>query len=60
MQEFLEAATRFSVRMDKAVWGVPMLALLLGTGIYLTIRLNFLQFRRFGFIMKKTVGRLFS
>lgn len=60
MQEFLKAATEFSVKMDKQVWGIPMLALLLGTGIYLSYRLGFLQFRRFGYIMKHTIGRLFS
>ena len=26
------------------VWGVPMLTLLVGTGLYLTIRLKFMQF----------------
>ncbi len=44
---------------DDAVWGVPTLVLLIGTGIFLTIRLRFLQFRKFGYIMKHTVGKLF-
>ena len=47
-------------RFDALVWGIPMLVLLLGTGIFLSIRLRFLQFRKFGFIMKHTVGQLFS
>ena len=37
-----------------------MLILLIGTGIFLSFRLGFLQFRRFGFIMKHTVGKLFE
>ena len=41
-------------------WGIPMLILLLGTGIFLSARLGFLQFRKFGTIMKNTVGKLFN
>lgn len=33
--------------MRDAVWGVPTLVLLLGTGLYFTIRLRGLQFRKF-------------
>jgi len=34
--------------IDKVVWGVPMIVLLVGTGIFLTIRLKGLQFRALG------------
>lgn len=40
------------------VWGPYMLALLVGTGIFLTIRSGFMQFRHFGTIFKNTVGIL--
>ncbi|MDD5921758.1 MAG: sodium:alanine symporter family protein [Eubacteriales bacterium] len=60
MDEILTRLTEFSSRLDAAVWGIPMLALLLGTGIFLSARLGFLQFRHFGTIMKNTVGRLFE
>lgn len=30
------------------VWGIPLLVLLVGTGLYLTIRLGFLQFHSMG------------
>ena len=36
-----------------------MLALLVGTGIFLTFRTGWVQVRRFGYIMKNTVGSLF-
>ena len=36
------------VSLDKFVWGVPMIVLLVGTGIFLTIRLKGLQFRALG------------
>ncbi|OEH91415.1 alanine/glycine:cation symporter family protein [Bacillus solimangrovi] len=34
------------------VWGVPLLVLLVGTGIYLTIRLTFLQFSALPYALK--------
>lgn len=40
------------------VWGPYMLALLVGTGIFLTVRSGFMQFRHFGTIFKNTVGIL--
>ena len=40
------------------VWGPVMLFLLVGTGIYLTVRCGCLQARRFGFIMRSTLGSL--
>ena len=45
--------------VNSFVWGVPTLALLIGTGIFVTVRLNFLQFTKFGYIMKNTLGKLF-
>ncbi len=55
----MQFITGFSKGLNNIVWGIPMLILLIGTGIYLSVRLGFLQFRRFGFIMRQTVGRLF-
>ena len=43
-------------KIDDLVWGPWMLALLLGTGIYLTIRLRFLNIRRLGFALKCAFG----
>ena len=43
----------------RVAWGLFMCCLLVGTGLYLSIRSGFLQFRKFGHIMKNTVGRLF-
>lgn len=42
------------------VWGVPVLLLILGTGIYFTIRLDFVQFKRFGFCFKETIIKAFK
>ena len=42
------------------VWGVPMLVLLVGGGILLTIRNRGVQFRKFGYAMKNTIGKIFK
>lgn len=57
--ETMKNITEIINQFDSLVWGIPMLALLLGTGVFLSIRLRFMQFRKFGYIMKKTVGQLF-
>lgn len=47
-------------RLDNFAWGPVMLVLLVGTGVYLSIRLLFPQFVHFGYAMKNTVGRMFK
>ena len=41
-------------------WGPWMLVLLLGTGVYLSCRMGFLQFSKFGYAMKNTIGKVFQ
>lgn len=40
------------VKIDDFAWGVPMLCLIMGTGILLTVRLRGMQFRRLGLALK--------
>ncbi|OZI11446.1 sodium:alanine symporter family protein [Bacillaceae bacterium SAS-127] len=42
------------------IWGMPMILLLLGGGVFLTIRIGFFQFRYFPHIIKETFGKIFS
>lgn len=42
------------------LWGIPMLIWIVGGGLYLSIRLGFLQFTRLGFILKNTIGKSFG
>lgn len=42
------------------VWGVPMMILIVGTGVYFSFRTGFLQFRKFGYMMKNTIGKCFQ
>mgnify|MGYP000444193176 FL=1 len=37
------------------LWGLPLLITILATGVYLTVRSGFFQFRHFGYIVKKHV-----
>lgn len=42
------------------LWGIPLLVLLGGGGLFLTIYLGFFQFRYFPFIIRQTFGKIFS
>lgn len=44
----LEAFTKFLVKIDDYVWGLPLIIAILAVGLLLTIRLRGLQFRRMG------------
>lgn len=43
--------------VDDFVWGPVMLVLLMGTGIFLTIRLKFLPWRNLGYALKQTLQK---
>ncbi|MDK2785015.1 MAG: alanine or glycine:cation symporter, family [Bacillota bacterium] len=45
-------------KVNAIVWGPPMLVLLVGTGIYLTIRQGWPQVSKFGYAMRHTLGKL--
>ena len=46
--------------LNDIAWGPWMLILLVGTGIYLSVRVKFIQFARFGHIAKNTIGKVFK
>ena len=46
--------------LNGIAWGPWMLVLLVGTGIYLSIRVGFIQFSKFGHAMKNTIGKIFQ
>lgn len=51
----MEQFTALLESIDGVVWGVPMIILIMGTGIFLTIRLGVLQFRKLGLALKYMV-----
>ncbi len=42
------------------LWGIPMLILIIGAGIVVSVRTKFLQLRKFGYSMKQTMGKTFK
>lgn len=39
------------------LWGLPLLITILATGVYLTVRSGFFQFRHFGYIVKNMFSK---
>lgn len=57
----MEAAiTNINNAINGVVWGPPMLILLIGAGLILTFVTGFFVYRKFGFIMKNTFGKIFD
>ena len=56
----LETLLSFNSELNSIVWGPWMLLALVGIGIYLTIRLRFLQFTKFAFTWRETMGKAFK
>ncbi|MBE6030118.1 MAG: alanine:cation symporter family protein [Clostridiales bacterium] len=44
--------TELMVKIDDMVWGVPLIVLIMGTGLLLTCRIGLLQFRKLGLALK--------
>ena len=54
----IETITRANEWLNGIVWGPPMLVLLVGTGLLLTVLTGAVQFRRFGTAMREVLGKL--
>ena len=52
--------TEINEKINGFVWGLPMMILILGVGVYLSIRCGFPQFCHFVHIMKNTLGKAFE
>ena len=55
----MELIAQINGAVNGFVWGAPMLVLLIGVGILMTVRNRGLQFRKFGYAMKNTIGKIF-
>ena len=42
------------------LWGTPLIVLMIFTGLYFTIRSGFFQVAHFKYILKRTLGTVFS
>ncbi len=53
----MEKFSQIVTQIDDFVWGPVMLILLVGTGIFLTIRTHFLPWRNLGYAIKSTLSK---
>ena len=60
MEGIYQAIASVNSWINGIVWGIPALVLLMGAGIFLTILLKGFQFRKFGYAMKNTIGKMFQ
>src|ERR671918_669001 len=50
----------FERALNQYVWGGPMIVLLIGTGLLLTVLTGFVQFRRLGAALREVLGHVFT
>ena len=60
MSGFVELITKINTAVNDFVWGIPMLILLVGTGILMTLLTKFFQLSHIGHWWKNTIGGIFS
>jgi Na+/alanine symporter len=58
--DFLQKLAEINSSVNGVVWGTFGLALLIGTGVIITVCTKFFQISHFGHWWKKTVGNMFS
>lgn len=60
MDRFVEIVGSINDKVNGVVWGVPMLVLIIATGIYMTVRTGFFQVIRAKFVGKETIFAIFT
>ena len=55
----LETIEMINSAVSNFVWGVPAMVCILGVGLYLSLRTDFLQIRKFPYAIRTTLGRIF-
>ena len=55
----LQIIETINTAVNNFIWGVPAMVCIFGVGLYLSIRTNFLQIRKFPYAIKTTLGRIF-
>lgn len=56
----LEAIMDFASMIDRFLWGPWTMIFIAAVAVYLTLRSRFFQFRKFGYIIKNTFGKIFQ
>lgn len=55
----LETIKSMNDAVNNFVWGIPAMICIIGVGLLLSVRTRFLQFRKFRYTFKVTIGRMF-
>ena len=55
----LQIIETINTAVNNFIWGVPAMVCIFGVGLYLSIRTNFFQIRKFPYAIKTTLGRIF-
>ena len=56
----IEIITQVNQVVNNFIWGLPAMVCILGVGLLLSVRTNFLQIRKFPYAIKTTLGRIFK
>lgn len=56
----MELINTINTAVNDVVWGPVMLFLLIGTGLFLSVKTKFMQFGKFGYMVKSTILSMFS
>ena len=60
MENVVQTVTKVNDSVNGFVWGMPMLIMLVGTGILMTLLTRAFQLTRFRYWMKHTIGGIFT
>lgn len=56
----LQTIESINAAVNDFVWGVPAMVCIIGVGLVLSFRTGFIQFRKFGYALKNSIGRIFT
>lgn len=57
MLQMVEAINKI---VNDFIWGVPAMICIIGVGLFLSIRMRFIQIRKFPLALKETIGKMFQ
>lgn len=55
----LHTIETINTAINSFVWGIPAMVCIIGVGLVLTFRTRFIQFRKFGYALQNSIGRIF-
>ena len=60
MNKLIQIVSDINDKVNSVVWGIPMLILIVSTGIYMTVRTGFFQIARAKFVSRETIFAIFK